>query len=152
MCLFQHLLDSIHLSHRLLFLSCLDLFSQALLHTPLMCSRFHWVFLLGCSQILVQIMYLFLKFSYLFHMDLFPLLGTVYPFHLRMMFSMCLGVWDVFSVFHSWAVLLFHVLILSLPYELANVWGVPLSGKVLYIFSQKFFIWSFVKLVQTSFG
>ena len=76
-------------------------FSQALLHTPLMCSRFHSVCLLECFQILLQRMYLFLKFSYLFHLALFPLLGTVSPFHLRMMFSMFLGVWHVLSVVHS---------------------------------------------------
>ena len=149
--MFQNLLDSTHLSHVLLFLFCLDLFSEALLHTPLMCSRFHSVCILECSQILLQIMYFFLKFSYLFHLELLPLVGTVSPFHLRMIFSMFLGVWGVFSVSHNLAVFLFYVIKLSFPYELLNVWQVPLSGRVLYTFAQKVLIWSCVKLFQMYF-
>ena len=152
LCLFQHPLDSTHFPHRLLFLFCLDPFSRALLHKLLMCNRFHLVCLSGCSQILLQRMCLFLQFSYPYHLGLWQLIGTISPFYLRMMFSMFPAVWGVSSVTHNWAVFQFLVLKLSFPYEWAIVWQVPLSGRVLYIFVQKFWIWSFVQLVQLSFG
>ena len=58
------------------------------------------------------------------------------------------GVWGVFSVAHNLAVFQFLVLILSFTYELEAVCQLPLSGRVSYIFVQKFWIWSFVQLVH----
>ena len=129
--LFQHLLGSTHLSHRFIFLFCLDHFSQALLHKLLMCNRFHLICLLGCPQILLQIMCLFLQFSYPYHWGVFQLLGTISPFNLRIICSMFPGVWGVTSVAHNLAVFQFLVLKPSFPYELAIVWQVPLCGRVL---------------------
>ena len=152
LCLSQHILDSTHLSHRLLFLFCLDPFFQASLHKIRMCNIFHLVCLLGFLQILLQIMCLFLQLSYPHHWGLYQPLGTIFPFHLRMICSMFPEVWGVFAVAHNLAVFKSLVLIPRLPYELEVVWQVPLSGRVLYISGQKFWIWSFVQLVHLSLG
>ena len=127
-------------------------FSQSLLHKLLMCNIFHLVYLLGCYQILLQIMCLFLRVSYPFHWGIYQLLVTISPFYLRIMFPMFPGVGVVSSVARNLSAFPSLVLKLIFPYELANVWQVPLSGRVLYIFAHKFLIWSFVKLVQMSFG
>ena len=152
LCLYQHLLDSIHLYHILWFLFGSDPSWLVALHKLLMCNRSCWAYPLVCLQTLLQGKYFCLLLFSLYNYFMFPLLGITFPFHLRMICSMFLGILDVFSVAHNWVAFQFFVLILSWLHGWEVVLSALFSVRVSYILVWMFEIWFCLQLVHLCFG